>query len=287
MSLGLTQTEYAELVARTHAALGYGHLAARPEKVSRWENGRVDPDRSSQLAIARIHRVSPREVDRVGWPYWLHPAARRAAMYTLPWTRPGMVELLRSLEGDSRSARFPAEHSRSPVVTGPELVSFVARALGALVVPVETGREHPPMPGVVAALGRRVEVLEGMLDGTGADALRPVVAAELRLLAAVLAGRDGGGRVADRLLLLVSRVAVLGARIHETLGQPAAEEDQYLLAVRAAAAAGVPSVVGAGLAGLARLHERTGRASDARVLRRAAHAARRDRDTGCPPQPLS
>ncbi|MFJ4095603.1 hypothetical protein ACIPYS_28780 [Kitasatospora sp. NPDC089913] len=286
MSLGLTQTDYAELVARTHAALGYGHLAARPEKISRWENGRVDPDRSSQLAIARIHRVSPREVDRVGWPCWLHPAARRAVMSTLPWTRPSMVEVLRSLEGDSRSARFPA--GRGPVVTGPELVSFVARALGALVAPVEARREHPPMPGVVAALGRRVEVLEGMLDGTGADALCPVVAAELRLLAAVLAGRDGGGRAADRLLLLlVSRVAALGARIYETLGQPAAEEDQYLLAVRAAAAAGVPSVVGAGLAGLARLHERTGRASDARVLRRAAHAARRDRDTGCPPHPLS
>ncbi|MFF2041767.1 hypothetical protein ACFVVX_15145 [Kitasatospora sp. NPDC058170] len=278
--LGLNQTEYAELVARTHAAMGHGHLAARPEKVSRWENGYAAPERTTQLAIAQIHRVPPREVDRTRWPVWLHPAVRRTAMTAVPWNSGSMIEILRSLGPGAGKVAFTTGDGPSPVVSGPLLASFLSHALTALLTPSATaGQDRPPTPGVTAALERRVDALEGMTDFTGSKELCPVVAGELCLLATVTVGWGHGCRAASRLLLLVVRVASLGAWLHEELGQDADAEEHHLLAVRAAVAAGVPFAIGACLEGLARLHRRTGCAADARALVRAAVDVRR---AACP-----
>src|SRR5262245_41707753 len=83
---GYTHGEYARLIAETHAELGFGHMAARREKVSRWEAGRAVPERTAQLAIAHIHAVPKEDVDRLVWPDWLHLAYGDARQLELPWT---------------------------------------------------------------------------------------------------------------------------------------------------------------------------------------------------------
>ncbi|EFL19771.1 predicted protein [Streptomyces sp. C] len=74
------------LVAETHAALGLGQMAARREKVSRWESGRTIPEHSAQLAMAHIHHVPATEVCRLGWPHWLY-LARQPGPRLRPWAR--------------------------------------------------------------------------------------------------------------------------------------------------------------------------------------------------------
>jgi len=83
---GYTHGEYARLIAETHAELGFGHMAARREKVSRWESGRAVPERTAQLAIAHIHAVPEEDVDRLVWPEWLHLAYGDARQLEFPWT---------------------------------------------------------------------------------------------------------------------------------------------------------------------------------------------------------
>ncbi|MGW1289035.1 hypothetical protein ACWD4N_36570, partial [Streptomyces sp. NPDC002586] len=56
---GLSHGAYAQLIARTHADLGFGTMAARREKIARWESGKVTPETSAQLAIAHVHQIPP------------------------------------------------------------------------------------------------------------------------------------------------------------------------------------------------------------------------------------
>lgn len=53
-SIDHKQAAYARLVAKAHADLNLGTPAARPEKISLWESGRVVPDLGAQFAIAHI-----------------------------------------------------------------------------------------------------------------------------------------------------------------------------------------------------------------------------------------
>ena len=91
---GFTHGEYARLIARTHAELGFGQMAARREKVSRWESGRAVPERTAQLAIAHVHAVPPEEVLRLDWPDWLHLANGDARQLELPWTTSAVPEAI-------------------------------------------------------------------------------------------------------------------------------------------------------------------------------------------------
>jgi hypothetical protein len=91
---GYTHAEYARLIAETHAALGFGHMAARREKVSRWEAGRAVPERTAQLAIAHVHAVAEEDVERLGWPEWLHLAHGDARQLEFPWTLAAVPEAI-------------------------------------------------------------------------------------------------------------------------------------------------------------------------------------------------
>ncbi len=91
---GYTHGEYARLIAETHARLGFGHMAARREKVSRWEAGRAVPERTAQLAIAHIHAIPEEDVDRLAWPEWLHLAHGEARQLEFPWTAQAAPEAI-------------------------------------------------------------------------------------------------------------------------------------------------------------------------------------------------
>lgn len=102
---GYTHGEYARLIAETHAELGFGHMAARREKVSRWEAGRAVPERTAQLAIAHIHAVPEEDVDRLAWPEWLHLAHGDARQLEFPWTLEAAPEAIL----DAVAARQPTQ----------------------------------------------------------------------------------------------------------------------------------------------------------------------------------
>ncbi|WP_436775337.1 transcriptional regulator, partial [Yinghuangia sp. YIM S09857] len=82
------------MIAKTHAELGFGQMAARREKVSRWEAGRAVPELTAQLAMAHIHAVPQEEVMTRKWPDWLHLAIGDARQLELPWTSAAVPEAI-------------------------------------------------------------------------------------------------------------------------------------------------------------------------------------------------
>ncbi|MFB8062477.1 hypothetical protein ACFC6U_40740, partial [Kitasatospora purpeofusca] len=78
-SLGHSQSAYAQLIAKTHAQLGFGQMAARREKVSRWESGRIVPELTAQYAMAHVHRVPAGEAGTAGGSPARRPAGATSA----------------------------------------------------------------------------------------------------------------------------------------------------------------------------------------------------------------
>ncbi|WP_190093876.1 hypothetical protein [Streptomyces melanogenes] len=254
-------------MADAHEQLGYGHMAARREKISRWESGRTVPERTAQLAIAHLHHVPESEVARLGWPAWLESATEDiTGLLALPWTRAGATDALR--EG-SRLGTGPAP--RRFAVTAPLAHAFVQQWRAAVAdggpvpdpvpVPVPVPEELRTAPDTgtdtVKWARARVEALETMAETVGPDILFPAARSDLSLLVTVLSAADDRGTDAE-LLFLAARTASLCAGLAIGLGESTTAERYYLVAARAAAVAGERELSASCLAGVAYSHLREG-----------------------------
>ncbi|MFJ4097692.1 hypothetical protein ACIPYS_39540 [Kitasatospora sp. NPDC089913] len=137
---GLSQSAYAQLIARVHAELGHGQMAARREKVSRWESGRITPELSAQLAIARIHGVDRDIVLRLGWPQWLPGATGDHALSGQPWNPQAAIGVTRA------TAEATWDCGPTLIITGPSLAGQIRGAVQALTDPRPPARDGPASP---------------------------------------------------------------------------------------------------------------------------------------------
>ncbi|MFB7911322.1 hypothetical protein ACFC1T_33290 [Kitasatospora sp. NPDC056076] len=291
-ALGLSQPEYARLVARTHDELGLGRMAARREKVSRWESGRIAPEFTAQLAMAHLHGVAAREVRRLGWPFWAHLATRDAALLEQPHTDEGAVTVLAgtALPPEETPARAPA-----PVLSGAALTGQLRGALERLrlnraVAAPAPGADLGALTGRVAGIEARTGALEGHENATGLSpaVLYAAAHAEHRLVVSLLTRAGHPGAPASdpssahlssahpsvrRLFALAARTSLLCGWFSLALGEDARAERHGLAAVRAAAAAGEPALAARAMSQLT-LHQLVaGAAEGAVTLIRAARAA--------------
>ncbi|WP_331748281.1 hypothetical protein [Streptomyces sp. NBC_00648] len=256
-STGVSHPSYARLVAETHAKLGYGHMAARREKIWRWESGRTVPELTAQLAIAHLHQVPEADVRRLGWPHWLHLAAGDAVLLTRPWTPRGAIDALR--DGSRLAERRDLSYL---AVTGPFVDTLTRQWTSAAAVRADgrkPGEPHPaePHPGEPDTVYRarvRVEVLETMASTLPAAVLHPAARNDLSLLTSLVSAAGHDSAATAPLLLLAARTANLCAGQCIALGESATAERYYLLASRAAAAADHPELSAACLAGVAYSH---------------------------------
>ncbi|GIM86425.1 hypothetical protein Sar04_31610 [Salinispora arenicola] len=147
---GHTHGEYARLIAETHATLGFGHMAARREKVSRWEAGRAIPERTAQLAIAHIHGVAQEHVDNRAWPEWLHLAYGDARQLELPWTPAAAPEAIL----DAVAERQQAQQGYL-LATGPAAKSLAENWQDAMTEALTKVPQHLPRPGRVPLMWQR------------------------------------------------------------------------------------------------------------------------------------
>lgn len=278
-SAGRSHVAYARLVAETHTRLGYGHMAARREKVSRWESGRTVPELTAQLAIAHIHRVPEHDVRRLGWPHWLQMATGDAALLDHPWTYDGTVDALRAgnelterqdrtyLVANGSFARTLAAHwheaLRDP---GPGRVLVGEEDHAATVGGHTAMAEGHTTMDTARWFRLRVKAAETMSWTVSPTALYPTVRGDLRLLTTLLseAGHDRAARTS--LLLLAARTAGLCGTLCTRTGENATAERFHLLAARAAAAAGAPRISAIQLAGVAYSHLLQGEFESAIVL---------------------
>ncbi|MFD8320744.1 hypothetical protein [Kitasatospora purpeofusca] len=270
--MGLSHPEYARLVADRHAGLGHGRMAARREKVSRWESGRIVPEYTAQLAMADIHDVPAEEVGRLGWPHWLYLAVGDGLLREEYCGGDGAVAVLRGSVHLAEAASPP-----ELVLQGSALATQLTAAIVRANAPGH-GQVRDGPPATVERLdwlSARIAVLEQQFTRTQVPpaALYAAAVAEHRLVVRLLATLGNDRSAGRRLFLLGARTGLLCAWVSNTLGEQARAERQTLAAMRAAAAAGDPVLVSEAMLLLALRHLDAGDPGDARLLVRAARTA--------------
>ncbi|WP_251486909.1 hypothetical protein, partial [Actinacidiphila cocklensis] len=286
---GWSYQDVARVIAEHARALGVP-MAARREKVWRWEHWGVVPEADSQRALARALGIPAREVDARPWPRWL--PAHGGMPDGLPWTTEGSLTALSSVLDDAA-----ADPRGFPIADGQALLDAIAdwdaagaedsrfRGAGAREqVPAQ------PAPGSCGVDGPVLDWLEAGVTGLrqlddrlGGAAVRHRVEADLRLVSGLLRrGQPGrGGRGTERRLLRVAAdLAQLGGWAATDAGRHGAAQRHYLTALRLAHSAGDRPLAVAAWSGLALQSVLAGRPQDAVAAAEAAVRAA----GGAPPQ---
>lgn len=245
---GWSYQDLARVVAGNARALGVP-MAARREKVWRWEHWGVVPERDSQRALARALGVPLREVDARPWPGWL--PTFDGIPTGLPWTRAGGLDALDALlDGGGRDPRS------QPVLEKTEFRDAVAdwtagaarrteRTDGELGEPTPGGAGVPvPREGsaadeeTAAWLERGVLGLRRLDDRLGGAAVRHRVEADLRIALDLLRRGPYRNGLDARLLRVATELAQLGGWAATDCGRHGAAQRHYLTGLRLAHSAG-------------------------------------------------
>lgn len=251
---GFTHGEYARLIARTHAELGFGHMAARREKVSRWESSRAVPERTAQLAIAHIHAVPEEEVLRLDWPDWLHLANGDARQLELPWTRSAVPEAILDAVAERRQPQ-----QEYLMATGWAARSLVESWLDAVAEEVAKAPADPPRspvgllrgPGDAHATGSlleactRLRTLHRFARKFTASWLVPASELELRHLADHFLAEPAALNTSREVLVLAAEGLSVCGFIARLQGEHVSAQRYYVAALRCATAAADPEVAAA------------------------------------------
>lgn len=179
-----TAAAYLKRVADHHRALGYGQMAHRKEKLSRWISG-TEPQLGAQLAMAHLHGIDPDDVHRHGWPDWLRLALSEGrSVWDLPWTLAGTVEALHEAGGGPVDRRgFVIASLGTLAATGAHWAATTPAAVGAT-------RGRRIGPAAADLFETRLDTLRHLDDAVGAQPAYDAAIAELRLITGVLKTRS-------------------------------------------------------------------------------------------------
>jgi hypothetical protein len=233
---GLSAVAYLQLVDEQHRRLGYGPMAIRREKVTRWESGAVVPDAAAQHAMGELHGVPHRVVKQLGWPRWLLDAfPDDHAILHSPWTPAGtVVSTAASAQGGSMDRRGFL------IATGATLTSLGADWASALTGPTgaaaSTGRRHLTA-AMITRLEQRLDDLRHLDDVLGGGELRPLAVAEFNLLSQLASETVYDDLTGRRLFSALGEAARICGWLHFDAGRQAAAQSFYISALRASASA--------------------------------------------------
>ncbi|SEG77562.1 hypothetical protein SAMN05216223_110247 [Actinacidiphila yanglinensis] len=171
---GWSYQDLARVIADHARALGVP-MAARREKVWRWEHWGVVPEADSQRALARALGIAPRELELRPWPRWL--PAHDGMPEGLPWTVEGGLAALDALldEGASAPEGFPVAETgtlRNAVADWDAAVTAPPEPGASAVLP---GPGTPPGPAAAAGASAGAAAAPAV---SGVPAARP--AADVR-----------------------------------------------------------------------------------------------------------
>lgn len=238
-TLGLPADKYLDHLDDAHFALGYGHMAKRREKVSRWETGVHTPDEHAQHAMARLHGIPREAVPELGWPDFLLRAFPddRPVLYS-PWTPAGTVA---SIEA---AARGGSMDRRGFLISSGAALSAIALqwsdTLTDLPLPPSQGRRLTD--AMLARLEQRLNDLRHLDDVLGSTELRPSAVAEYNLLSTLAQQAVYDDAVARRLFSALAEASRMCGWLHFDSGLHAAAQRFYITALRASATAADPEV---------------------------------------------
>lgn len=274
---GWSYQDLARVIAEHARALGVP-MAARREKVWRWEHWGVVPEADSQRALARALGIPQRELELRPWPRWL--PAHGGMPDGLPWTPDGSLTALAALvedgTDDPRGYPLADEHILRDAIADWD----AAEAEGAAVPPEGADPGERPKGdalggrwmdgGVVEWLEAGVLGLRRLDDRLGGAAVRHRTEADLRLVSGLLRREPGGRATRARLLRVAADLAQLGGWAATDSGRLGAAQRHYLTGLRLAHTAGDRPMAVALWGGLALQEVIAGRPQDAVAAAEAA-----------------
>ncbi|MFE9659279.1 transcriptional regulator [Streptomyces sp. NPDC005955] len=227
----LTAARYLKRVADRHLALGFGAMAHRKEKASRWTQKGVTPERTAMLAIASLHGIDLADVDRYGWPHFLLLAlGDDRTVLESPWTVAGTVNLLTDVGG-------PVDRRGFLIASTSTLAAAVAQWITAEPALAVTDRGRRVGAEATTLFDVRLDALRHLDDTVGAGHVYDAAVVELRLITNLLKNAsytEATGRSLFAAAAEASRLAGWCAYDH---GRHAAAERHFITALRAAGCA--------------------------------------------------
>ncbi|WP_158708768.1 hypothetical protein [Streptomyces sp. NRRL S-920] len=231
----LSHAAYAKLIADTHAELGFGTMAARREKVARWESGKITPELSAQYAMAHVHGVPRTDVVRLGWPEWLYVATGHASLLQQPWS---CDEALVALEGIARSSPEPDGRDDAIPACEQSIRSLTTAWLNAA-APLDLPDRRGLRLSASAVSSLELRRLEGrkLFDALGSTGTRILADSWLLLLCDLTRNASYDRATGARLLALTADAACYSGRLAFDLGDQRRAQSAVMAALRAASAA--------------------------------------------------
>ncbi|MFE0472515.1 transcriptional regulator [Streptomyces sp. NPDC058947] len=223
-------------LAEYHKALGYGHMATRPEKVSRWKRG-VRPDRYAEMALASMLGVPVGQVRMLGWPGWLRVALNAdQVLLNAPWTPAGALEVLDHLGKPDSMDR------RAAILSGGALAAATLNNWTS--ASAATGVHDPARPHVTdrstTLIDARLAALRQLDDEIGSAETYALARAERASIVTVLRTRSFSEAVTRRLFSAAAEASRICGWCAFDSGNMAVAEHHYMGAARAAASAQDP-----------------------------------------------
>lgn len=232
---GWTSEDYLRRVSAKHRALGYGGLAYRKEKLSRWTRPIRPqvPNEPTQLAMAAVLDIPACEVRSRAWPHWLLLGIRdHSAVWASPWTAEGTVHALDDAGG-------PTVDRRGFVTAGAGTVA-AAIAQWAIAAPTPANATTGRLIGTAVAdrFDNRLDDLRHLDDDLGADHVYDAARAELRLINRLLRNNSYTQATGRRLYASAAEASRLAGWCSYDNGDVAAAEKHFHAALRASASSG-------------------------------------------------
>lgn len=248
----LTAAAFLRRVATQHQLLGFGTMAYRREKLTRWTRDGTIPERTAQLAIASFYGINVADVDRCGWPDFLLLAlADDHAALTAPWTPAGTVEALAGTGGHVDRRGFL-------IATSSTLASAVAQWTTSAPAVAVTGRTRRIGMETAAYFDTRLDALRHLDDAVGASQVYDAALLELRLITGLLTDASYSTDVGRRLYGCAGEAARIAGWCAYDAGRTGNAEKLFLTSLRAAGTAGDPALGAATLAFWANLRYAAG-----------------------------
>lgn len=228
---GMKAQAYLLRVADQHHRMGFGQMACRREKVSRWIRGDYAPSYRTQVAMAALEGIGSDAIHAHGWPGWLLLALPEdRTILSAPWTTTGTVRALEIAGG-------PVDRRKFLITTTLTLGAAVAQWSGAApagVGPVEGRRIGADVPDLFE---RRLADLRRLDDHMGSGEVYAAARAELGLIVTTIKNASYSERIGRRLFGAAAEASRSAGWTAYDSGQPAAAERHFACALRAAASA--------------------------------------------------
>ncbi|GAA3386359.1 transcriptional regulator [Streptomyces racemochromogenes] len=228
---GLTAAGYLKRVADRHQALGYGAMAHRKEKATRWTREGVTPERTALLAIASLHGIDHADVHRYGWPGFLLLALDDdQAVLESPWTVAGTVTALTDVGG-------PVDRRGFLIASTSTLAAAVAQWTTAEPALAVTDRGRRVGAEATALFDVRLDALRHLDDTVGAGHVYDAAVLELRLITDLLKNASYTEDTGRRLFAAAAEASRLAGWCAYDHGRHAAAERHFVTSLRASASA--------------------------------------------------